>query len=306
MRMAAFCLGLLLARAAAASEDGGQPMAFTKLAGGARPAAMGQASAALAGDAYGQPRNPALLATLKEGRAGSQLALLPGGRDLQNLTFGRPFDPGSAWSYGLFYSRSGFGAPLERRVSNTPDPDSTFSESASVIGAGVAAWLWPGRVAAGINVKLLNQSLGDASGGGFSGDGGLFWRTGPHLDLGLGLQDVASRLGWNTGLSENLAPVIRAGARLRGWDDRASLGLEMEKGAVQDWRLRLGAEWWPLPQKLALRAGWNQGLWSLGTGLRARLVGWQADAGLDYALVQDLFSDGALQHRFSLDLGFSL
>jgi hypothetical protein len=306
-------LGIILALSpvlAMASEDGGQPFAFSKLAVGARPAAMGMAYGAVGGDAYGLPSNPALLATLRDLRIGSQWASLATERSQQYLAFGRPFDDADGSAYGLSFDRSALDAPIQKRRANTPEPDSTFGESANIFTVGVAGWLWPKRAAFGLSFKVLSQNLGEANGSGFSGDLGFFMRTSPWLDLGFSFQDIASHISWNTGAGEELPLEMRGSAAVHLFGERLLLSSDVEKSRVQDLRLRAGAELWLLPKTLAVRTGWNQGQWALGAGWRLPLFDDSSDGGvdfgLDYALAADPLGEGALQHRVSLDLGMSL
>jgi hypothetical protein len=301
-----FGLGLLLGPALRAAEDGGQPLAFNKLAVGARPAAMGGAFGAVGGDAYGMISNPSLLATLTDLRVGSQWASLPTGSSQQFLGFGRPFDVGDSTSYGLTYDRYAVDVPIEKRIANTPDADSVFGDSSSILTADLAGWLSPHKLALGASIKVLAETLGDASSGGFSFDAGLFMRTWDWLDLGLAFQDAASHLTWNTGAEDNLPLVVRSSAAVHLCDDKLLFSTDVEKSEAQTLRLHLGAEVWAVPQFLALRLGWNQGQWSTGFGLRFPFFNLAKDVGLDYALASDPLGDLALQHRFSLNLGFGL
>ena len=297
---------IALAGKALAGEDGGQPLAFSKMPVGARSAAMGQAGGAVGGDAYGMVANPALLATLQDLRLGSQWATLPTGRSQQFLSFGRPIDKGSDTGYGLAYDRSSLETGIERRRANTPDPESVFGESASIFTIGLGGWFWPQKLAGGANVKILAQTLGDASGGGFSGDFGLFLRTWPWLDLGLCIQDVASRFTWNTGTSDPIPLVVRSSAVAKSSDDRWRLAVDIDKSQVQDLHLKLGTELWFWPKLFALRAGWSQGQWSGGLGLETSFTKYLSNAGIDYAIIGDPLGDGAMQQRISLNVGVSL
>jgi hypothetical protein len=303
-------LGLMLSAAPLqAAEDGGQPFAFSKLPVGARSAALGNAQGALAGDAYGMVQNPALLATLDELQLGSELASLALGSSQQFVGLGRPMESGSQSAYGLAYHRSAEDDPIEKRDSNTPDPESTFSNSSNIFTAGVATWLSPQKLAIGLNLKVLGQSLGDASAGGYSGDLGFFMRTWRWLDLGLDIQDFASRVTWNSGETESLPLLVRGGAVAHAWDQRLLFSLNVEKSQVQDFHAGLGAEFWAWPKILALRAGWDDGQWSAGFGLQTGafgLVSFFNDGGLDYAVSSDPVGNGAVQQRLSLNLGFSL
>jgi len=209
----------------------------------------------------------------------------------------------------LAYQRNGVDSPIEKRDSNTPDPESTFTDSANIFTGGVATWLLPKKLALGLNLKVLGESLGDASGGGFSGDLGFFMRTWRWLDLGLDIQDLASRVTWNSGETESLPLVVRSNAAFHAWDQRLLFSVDLEKSQAQDLHYGLGAEFWAWPKILALRAGWNDGQWSAGFGLQTRtfgLVSFLNDGGLDYAISADPLGSGAVQQRLSLNLGFSL
>jgi hypothetical protein len=291
------------------AEDGGEPLAFSKLPVGARPAAMGNASGALGGDAYGFIQNPALLGTLSDIRLGSQLASLALGSSQQFVSVARPFDSGGGAAYGLAYHRTTLDQAIEMRDSNTPDPEGTFSDSASILTGSVSDWIIARKLSLGVSVKVLAESLGDASAGGFSGDAGLFMHAWPWLDLGLTVQDFTSRQTWNTGTVEDLPVLVRSSAVVRAWQGRLLISGNVEKSEAQDLHVGLGTEFWVCPQLLALRAGWDQGQWSAGFGLQTAYFGplsWFSDGGLDYAISGDPLGDGSLQHRLSLDLGFSL
>jgi hypothetical protein len=296
-------LTLLVPRALHSAEDGGQPEAWTKLALGARSAALGQAVSALPDDAGAALLNPALAVAQSQAEVGSQLAYLPDGRQLHYLGIARPFWQDSRFAWSLGYAQYTVGEDFERRKGNTGDPDSTFKESASQAQIGLAAWILEQRLSLGVNLRVLSHALGDANGGGVSSDLGFFWRSLPWLDVGLGLRDAASRLGWSTDTRESLPLKVRPALRGRAWQDRVNLLAEMEMSSQQTARLRAGLEVWPWPV-LALRAGTDSSTWSTGLGLRWPWKG--VGFGLDYALSSDPLGADALQQRLSLELSVPL
>ena len=299
--LAVFCA---VAASLPAAQDGGQSQAWTKLGLGARSAGIGRAVSALKDDVGATLLNPALLATQKVMNVGSQLAVLPDGRQINYLGIGSLLGPRSDWAMGLGYTQYGLSQPLERRKGNTPEADSTFSEGASSFQVGWGAWAWAHRLSLGLDIKVLNHSLGDASATGLSMDLGAFGQAVDWLDWGWVLRDPFSRVAWNTDASESLPLQSRLGVALH-WPGRELHGfLELAYRQGQTWGHYEGVEGWLLGQTLGLRAGFEDGQWRLGLGARWKM--WAVDGRLDYALGSEATSEGSFQHRFSLDLGFPL
>lgn len=294
---------MLLARVLPGAEDGGQPVAWSKLALGARSAALGQAVSSLAGDTGAVLLNPALAVSQGHASLGSQAAFFPDGRQLNYVGIARPFWKESRFGWALGYAQYNVEQLYERRVGNTGSPDGTFKESASMTTLVLAGQLLEGRLHAGLGLKFFSHALGDASASGAAGDLGLWWRTNEWLDIGASARDLAGRLGWNSGTGEPLPMRLRAGGRLH-LGQRYNLLLELDSPQQQSARLRAGAEAWVWAERLALRAGFDGALGTTGLGLRWPWLGFVA--GLDYALAMDPLAVDAFQHRFSLELGVPL
>lgn len=302
MKLLLVLLGLVAALPAA--EDGGQPVAWSGLARGARGAALGQAVTALADDSGAAFLNPALAVTRSETSLGSQSVFLPDGRQVHGLGLLRPFWRGADWSWSLAYTQYQGDDAIEKRSGNTPTPEGTFAESASLSQLGVAAHLADGRAALGAAVKLYSHALDAATAGGLAGDVGVWFQATPWLDLGLGIQDLGGRLTWSTGRSESLAWRLRAGLHVQVPTRDLGLLLEGERQDGRSPRLRAGGEWWPWKERVALRLGWDGSNPAAGLGVRWPLG--LLSAGLDYALAADPMGGAALQHRFSFELSASL
>jgi hypothetical protein len=300
--LAALALGL--AAGLAAAEDGGQAMAWTRLAVGARAAALGQAVSALDDDVFATAQNPALLATQSRINVATQGGLLTDGRTLDFVGTARPVDSSGDWGWGGSWSYYADTTPYERRAGNTAVPDGTFGGSASLIQGGLGAWAWARRLALGADFKLYNQSLDSDNSNGAGFDAGAYYRPAAWADLALVLQDLGAHVGWSTGESEGMPTRLRLGGRFSALDGRAALSLETWAESDQGPHLGAGMEWWALPACLAFRAGYQDGQFDLGLGGQG--VFWGLPTRLDYAVGTDPSAADQLQQRVSLTLGFDL
>jgi len=304
MGLAALALAAAPSPAAATAEDGGQAVAWTRLALGARSASLGQAVSALDDDAFAAAQNPALLAAQHQINLATQAALLTDGRTLGYLGLARPVDASSDWGWGGSWSYYADTTPYERRSGNTAVPDGTFGANASLVQGGLGAWAWGRSLALGADFKLYSQALDSANANGAGFDAGAYGRPADWVDLALVLQDLGSHVGWSTGKSESLPTRLRLAARLKALQGRAALSVESWAEADQGPHLGVGLEWWALPDSLAFRAGWQDGQVALGLGGQGRF--WGTLTRLDYSAGTDLSATDQLQQRVSLTFGFDL
>jgi hypothetical protein len=298
--LAGLCAGAPLA----AAEDGGQAAVWSRLAFGARAAALGQAVSAIEGDVNSAQQNPALLATLSDIALAAQGSLLPDGRSLEYLGLGRPVDKDGGWGWGIHGAWFGDTIPYERRAGNTATPDGTFTGSDSLVQGGLGGFVWQCKVAVGADFRLLYESLDSANGNGVAFDAGAYCRALPWLDLSVVLQDLYGNLGWSTGRSETLPVRSRVAARLRSPDGVFALSLEGVMEGDQGAHALAGLEWWVLVDHLAFRFGYQDGQASLGLGAQGRFFG--VRCGLDYSVGSEAGAGDQLQQRLSLNLGFDL
>jgi hypothetical protein len=296
-------LAAALARPLAAADDGGQPEAWTKLDLGARNSALGGAAAAVVGDPFAAQWNPALLCTLDAWHLQAQSALLPDQRNLEFAGFARPVDPASDWGWGVAYAQVNTPGGLEARSANTPAPDASFGDSATLSKLGLAGWAWGRSLALGLDLKVYSHQLDQASAAGVSEDLGALWRAQDWLDAGLDLEDALNEVTWNTGLQEHLPLALRLSAAARFFDARLMATLEAGFSAAQDPQFHAGLEGWVWPKVLALRLGCDQGRLAAGLGAKVQVRGVQL--GLDYAAAGDASASDQLQNRLSLDLSFN-
>ena len=165
----------------------------------------------------------------------------------------------------------------------------------------------------GGNVKLIRQWLGDSlRSNGFGLDVGALY-VGPHgWSAGAKLSDATTtRILWNTGTDEFIAPSLRIGAaKTKAFANRkhvitaafdVDMGFSDEQLSSQahlgsvTFLFHPGLEYW-LERKLALRTGFEGKNFAAGTGFRYKKFG------LDYAYLdhQDLDSS----HRISASFMF--
>ncbi|MES2201142.1 MAG: hypothetical protein V4498_02715 [candidate division FCPU426 bacterium] len=285
---------------AADEGDAGQPAAFLKLGVGGRELAMGRIAAPDRGDAFAFSYNPAYLAALDTQVLGSQTSFLAGDRSLDHFSYARPFELfDQSLAGGLTYTHFGLNAPIEVRVGNTPEPDSTFTASQSALQLSLATWQF-GSFGFGLNARWLDQQLGQGlQGYGYAFDLGSLWRISRKVELGLVLQDLIGSMRWSSSRVEPLAPALRSTLTLKPRRDLVVCA-ELEKNLEQDPRFRGGVEWWLPGAFMALRAGMNHDAWSLGAGFRAEPWGWSS--ALDWSLSRDPLEPGALAQRLSLSV----
>jgi hypothetical protein len=165
----------------------------------------------------------------------------------------------------------------------------------------------------GGSFKVIRQWLGDSlRSNGFGIDLAALW-VGPRgWSAGAVLRDASTtRILWNTGTGEFIAPSLRVGAaKSKSFRDRrhvVTAALDVQVG-VSDERLASqahlggvtfefhpGLEYW-LERKLALRAGMDARNFSAGAGIRLRKFG------LDYAYLDHADLDSS--HRVSGSYSF--
>ncbi|HXL15018.1 MAG TPA: PorV/PorQ family protein [Methylomirabilota bacterium] len=160
----------------------------------------------------------------------------------------------------------------------------------------------------GGNFKYIRQWLGDSlRSNGFGIDLGLLYVGRSGLSVGATLRDATTtRILWNTGTGEFIAPSLRIGAaKTRGFRDRRHLvtaALDVQVGFSDErlssqahlggvtFEFHPGLEYW-FDRRLALRAGFEAQNFTAGAGLRYRRFG------LDYAYLDHRDLDAS--HRVS-------
>lgn len=165
----------------------------------------------------------------------------------------------------------------------------------------------------GGNFKYIRQWLGDSlRSNGFGLDVGALW-VGPRgWSAGARLSDATTtRILWNTGTNEFIAPALRVGAaKTRAFASRrhvVTLALDVQVGFSDEqlasqahlggvtFEFHPGVEYW-IERRVALRAGMEARNFAAGAGLRLRRFG------LDYAYLDHADLDAS--HRISGSYSF--
>ena len=324
--VAALCLLPLRPGPASATRYAGE---FLRIGVGARALGMGSAFVGLADDGTAAYWNPAGLATLEQRQVTAMHAEQFGSivqYDFLSyvMPVGSPGKPKQAIS--LSFVRLGVdNIPDTRGLTiidangngkfDYPEDLLVVDESRFVFDSdndvallfSYARDVRPG-LSLGGNFKYIRQWLGDSlRSNGFGIDLGVLYVGRKGLSLGATLRDATTtRILWNTGTSEFIAPSVRLGAaKTRGFKDRRHLvtaALDVQVG-FSDERLssqaHLGAvtfefhpglEYW-FDRRLALRAGFEAQNFTAGAGLR------YGKFGLDYAYLDHRDLDAS--HRVS-------
>jgi len=289
---------LMLLQAAGARGQWESGFAVLQIGAGARAAAMGEAFAAVAGDASASFWNPAGAAGVNSFRA--HLAhnewIQEVSHDAAAVLF--PLKPFHFGLHAVVVSVPG----IEQRLYPTEDPLSTFSAHDVVLGATFARRLGE-DMALGLNLRYLNEKIHTESASGFSIDLGAHYRT-PLRGMTAGL--VVQHLGATRAMAKEeitLPRSLRAGLAytLPLGSEEAPWLVSAEYVSIrhQSGHLHVGAEIRPL-EMLALRAGYQTGYasrdFSAGFGVHTGRF-W-----IDYAFVPFQEELGRA-HRFSLSIG---
>ena len=302
---------------------------FLRIGVGARALGMGSAFVGLADDGTASYWNPAGLATLSEKQLTAMHAEQFGSivqYDFLSyvMPIGRPDKPRQALSVSLvrlgvddipdtrglqIIDQNGngkFDYPEDLLVVD----ESRFvfdSDNDAALLFSYARDIRPG-LSLGGNFKYIRQWLGDSlRSNGFGIDLGLLYVGRNGFSVGAMLRDATTtRILWNTGTSEFIAPSLRLGAaKTHGFRDRRHLltgALDVQVGFSDErlssqahlggvtFEFHPGLEYW-YDRRLALRVGFEAQNFTAGAGLRYHRLG------LDYAYLDHRDLDAS--HRVS-------
>ena len=318
--------GLLTPVPALATRYAGE---FLRIGVGARALGMGSAFVGLADDGTASYWNPAGLATLSERQVtamhAEQFGSIVQYDFLSYVTpIGSPGRPRQAISISLV--RLGVDDIPDTRGLSIIDangngkfdyPEDLLvvdenrfvfdSDNDAALLFSYARDIHPG-LSLGGNFKYIRQWLGDSlRSNGFGIDAGVLYVGKNGLSMGATLRDATTtRILWNTGTSEFIAPSLRLGAaKTRAFRDRRHVltgALDVQVGFSDErlssqahlggvtFEFHPGLEYW-FDRRLALRAGFEAQNFTAGAGLRYHRLG------LDYAFLDHRDLDAS--HRVS-------
>ncbi|MBN2355634.1 PorV/PorQ family protein [candidate division KSB1 bacterium] len=297
--VAIFIIVLSVINAPVAFTQAENGLAALQIGVGARATAMGEAFTAAADDATSAFWNPAGNAWLQKRQA--HFTHTAWFQDVQQNTASVVF-PVKGYALGLHVLLNSVSG-IEQRLYATEEPLHTFSAHDFVFGIGLAK-RFGDRVAAGANVRYVNEKIYVESADGFSVDAGLQVRTPLQgLIAGMSVQHFGAtaklkkekirlpktlRLGTAYQLPAFLIPFpwIVAADYVYVFDDEAAVHLGSE---INPWPL--------LSLRLGYLTGWDTHNISAGFGLKLNVFC------LDYAYVP-FKHDLGNAHRFSFLVAF--
>jgi hypothetical protein len=289
-----------------ATEDGGRAGAFLSFGAGARPLGMGKTFVGVADDASAAYWNPAGLVQVKSGEI---VALYASLYEQTGYSFAGYAFPAKLGTFGLAAANlNSTGFQLRDELNNDRGV-AGLNETAVLVS--FARQLRPGAnggLAAGINVKAVNQSINAASDTGFGADLGLFWRPGDSgwealkpLSAGLSLQNVAApslRLERNADTYPFSATL---GLGYRFFGERLLVVFDANGTCGRSTKLHFGGEY-AVNRMFRIRAGLDET--ELTSGLGIAWHGYSLDYAFAYHDAWSEYENLGISHRFGLTIRF--
>lgn len=289
----------LCAVSLATAKTGETTATFLTLGVGGRPSAMGEAYAGLAEGVNALAYNPAGVANLDAAEVSAMHAEWLEDLRYEYVAFAYPFTWGTLGGDVRALTASG----LEFRpdpVNPSDKPQGTFG--ATDIAADLSyAYAASPVLALGVNAKVINQKIHDASATGVAGDVGVYWV--PRAPLSAGL--AARNLGPPVTFEEKSSPLpmtaeVGVGYRLLG--RTLVLSAASEKPFKDDFLYKGGVEYSPF-EFVAGRVGYLYGLDTQGsTGLTGGLGVYVAGFSFDFAVAP--YGDLGMTYRAGFTYAF--
>lgn len=277
--------------------DAGEAAPYLKTGVGPRALAMGSAFISIADDNSGAYWNPAGIPFTKQNEVGLVYSKMSLDRNYNFASVTLP-----SWRLGLSAIMSG--------VDDIPGYDirdystGNFKESNTVIFLSYAPKIAE-DISVGLNLKLLQSKIDDASGTGYGFDLGTMFVITERLKAALVLQDIYTSVGWDGDYSEKVPMVAKIGTSYdifapgtRSFNVKLSVDAEKYTTRKRA-RFNFGTEL-TLPYNLAVRAGMADNFLTAGFGIKMGFLG------LDYCYkVDKLKEEGTNQLSLNLYWGSS-
>ncbi len=218
--------------ARALSEQAGTSAAqFLKIGAGARGAAMAEANAALADDAYAAYYNPAGLALATQPMLGAMHAQYFQGTNFEYGSFLLPLGDGAGYPRKVVaLSLANLGVSgLERRTEDT-DLNVGLFDAADYTYAASFAYAPDSRTAFGMTGKIIREKIDVVSGNAFAFDFGARYRVNVErkVDLAVVARNLGTGLALGDGPKDPLPSAYVIGAAVEPVTD-----LKLELDAIQ-------------------------------------------------------------------------
>lgn len=307
---------------ARAANDGGYAGSPVQWGVGARAVAMGGAYTALAEGATGFAWNPAGITQIRRNAVEAAWRTMSFDRRAGYLAFLHPFSrEEAAMAFGWVYS--GVGNLYEIDLNGTPGGQISDYTNAATF---TFARRFTPALALGVNLRYVQHNIANINAYTVGFDLGAHIRLGidrkagegnipvSRVRLGVVIQRINQKYPWNTSkywvhqnetggssFDERFPLIIRTGAAVNLWRERALISVDGEFSDKQAARLHVGGEGRPYPT-LALRAGLDGRHLTFGAGFEPHLQK-GLDLLLDYAFAAQPGRIDA-EHIFSLGVRF--
>ncbi len=265
---------------------------------GARSSGMAGTGIGFGSGVTSQFWNPAFLADLNRPEVGGMHATWMGDLNFEWLGYARPVGPNlGVGSISVAY----FHMPSINGVDQFDNPTGEFRVYDMAVTAGLARPLTR-SISAGLNVKMLRQSLAGVSGTGAAVDFGTRARV-AGTTLGASVQNLGPSLSLN-GSPYPLPRQIRFGVSRGFYGDRVTLAADYNIPRDYYKDVRIGTEIRPY-ELVSLRFGYRKELGSTGdpsTGISFGVGLHVKQLSLDYAMTPSSVFDDV--HRLSFGYSF--
>ena len=285
-----FILALSLGAGLFAAGDYGGPGEFLSWGAGARSMGLGRAFTGLADDPSAVIYNPAGLAQQNPLQISLQHVILfyDTMYDFAAVTY--PLS-GVGTFAGSYVRLGSTGYDSRDSLWGTTGNFGVVSQAFLLSYArDITSWL-----AAGLNFKLINQSVFEKSAIGYGADLGLMYTPHEMINVGLSVMNIVPPSLKLDATAESFPILLKLGVAVKFLGDRIIPVIDFEKSfSDKDFKFRLGLEAYPI-QDLALRVGLDETEITFGAGYFYKPVR------VDYSLsTQEL----GLTHRASITLAF--
>ena len=266
---------------------------------GARAIGMGEAYTAMADDVSSLYWNPAGLALLNQSQASFMYNQWLQDLTYSNLAVATPLENGGL---GASLSYLSYGKIQGYDDSGNPNGNINAYNGVATLGGAWLGDIW----SLGANLKGVQGSLADVKATGFAGDLGATLMY-PKEVMGGTIRMGATLRNLGTGLKyiDQIDPFpreLRVGiAALEMVDRKLNLSFDYGKQRDLDSAYYTGAEYWVMPKRVALRAGYVSSQ-AEGNGLRAGIGLRVKDLSFDYAFSS--YGDLGMTHRYELTFRF--
>ena len=255
--LACALLGISIGAGTAAAQgtqdqSAGAPGEWLARYSNARALGFGSANVAIADDPLGVMWNPAGLSFMNQNEIRFENARLFGESSLNSVGFAVP---GSRWP-SLGVAMVSLSSGDFERTNDVNDPLGTFKE-------GETAWLlsaskaFSPKLAVGMNVKVVQQTVESFSAGGTGVDLGAMYQVTPGLKLGASYMNLGGPSLTLRDVAETYPSQLRGGAALGLFQGRGLVALEVDHADGLGMQFHAGAEYW-LMSMMALRMGWSR------------------------------------------------